>query len=101
MKKSTPILSILQSMLTSEEVQSVIRLAKYEDNACKFTVYHLLHYWCMATFEQWIAIGLEPIMPLLSGCYRFIIRVFRVKLQPCLFLYSRRYFICLFVNVVE
>nr|WP_232229115.1 hypothetical protein [Paenibacillus zanthoxyli] len=42
MKKSTTILSILQSMLTSEEVQSEVRLAKYEDNARKFTVYHLL-----------------------------------------------------------
>lgn len=53
MKKSTTILSILQSVMTPEEVKSVVQMANYEDKARKFTVYHLLQYWCMAAFEEW------------------------------------------------
>lgn len=40
-------------MLTPEEVQRVVKLIGYEDKARKFTVYHLLQYWCMAALEQW------------------------------------------------
>ncbi|MCP3779644.1 hypothetical protein [Paenibacillus sp. MZ03-122A] len=43
----------LQSMLTPEEVQRGVKLIGYEDKARKFTVYHLLQYWCMAALEQW------------------------------------------------
>ncbi|ERI05713.1 hypothetical protein [Aneurinibacillus aneurinilyticus] len=53
MKKFTTILSVLQSILTSEEVESVVALIGYKDKARKFTVNHLLQYWCMAAFEQW------------------------------------------------
>lgn len=53
MKKSTTIPFILQSILTPEEVDSVMKSVGYEDKARKFTVYHLLHYWCMAAFEEW------------------------------------------------
>ncbi|MEK4733481.1 IS4 family transposase [Paenibacillus sp. FSL L8-0641] len=53
MKNSITITSILQSMLTPEEVQRVVKLIGYEDKARKFTVYHLLQYWCMAALEQW------------------------------------------------
>ncbi|NEW06352.1 hypothetical protein GK047_10035 [Paenibacillus sp. SYP-B3998] len=44
----TTILSILQSILTPEEVNSIVQVAEYEDKARKFTMYHLLEYWCMA-----------------------------------------------------
>jgi hypothetical protein len=53
MKKSTTILSILQSVLTPEEVESAVQQSHYTDNARKFTTYHLLQYWCLAAFEQW------------------------------------------------
>jgi hypothetical protein len=53
MKKSTTIPFILQSILTSEEVESVVKYVGYEDKARKFTVYHLLQYWCVAAFEEW------------------------------------------------
>lgn len=71
MKKSTMILSILQSVLTSEEVDSIVQAANYEDKARKFMVYQLLQYWCMAAFEEWdsyrsgvdhaASIGLTPV----------------------------------------
>ncbi|WP_242069277.1 IS4 family transposase, partial [Paenibacillus dendritiformis] len=53
MKKSTTILSILQSVLPAEEIDSAIELAGYKDKARKFTVHHLLQYWAMAASEQW------------------------------------------------
>ncbi|MDY8094553.1 hypothetical protein UY456_16265 [Paenibacillus polymyxa] len=53
MRNSITITSILQSMLTPEEVQRVVKLIGYEDKARKFTVYHLLQYWCMAALKQW------------------------------------------------
>ncbi|QWU16167.1 Transposase DDE domain-containing protein [Paenibacillus sophorae] len=53
MKKSATIQFILQSILTPEEVESVMKSVGYEDKARKFTVNHLLHYWCMAAFEEW------------------------------------------------
>ncbi|WP_152643794.1 hypothetical protein [Paenibacillus terrae] len=53
MKKSITITSILQSILTPEEVQNVVKEVDYEDKARKFTVTHLLHYWCTAALEQW------------------------------------------------
>ncbi|MEK3721944.1 hypothetical protein [Paenibacillus sp. FSL H8-0034] len=42
MKKSTTILSLLQSVLTQEEVESVVKEVGYEDKARKFTVLQLL-----------------------------------------------------------
>ena len=53
MTKSTTILSALQSVFTPEEVESIAVLAGYKDKARKFTLYHLLQYWCMAAFNQW------------------------------------------------
>ncbi|WP_235332404.1 hypothetical protein [Paenibacillus terrae] len=53
MKKSITIPFILQSILTPEEVQSVAKETDYEDKARKFTVTHLLRYWCVAALEQW------------------------------------------------
>ncbi|MDQ0494871.1 IS4 family transposase [Paenibacillus brasilensis] len=53
MKKSITIPFILQSILTPEEVQSVAKETDYEDKARKFTVTHLLQYWCVAALEQW------------------------------------------------
>lgn len=53
MKKSITIPSILQSVLTSEEVALVVQAVGYVDKARKFTVYHLLQYWCTAASEEW------------------------------------------------
>ncbi|MEK3725874.1 IS4 family transposase [Paenibacillus sp. FSL H8-0034] len=53
MKKSTTILSILQSILSQEEVESVVKEVGYEDKARKFTVHQLLQYWCTAAYEEW------------------------------------------------
>ncbi|MCU6791381.1 IS4 family transposase [Paenibacillus sp. WQ 127069] len=53
LKKSTTILSILQSVLTQEEVESVVKEVGHEDKARKFTVHQLLQYWCTAAYEEW------------------------------------------------
>ncbi|MBJ6360123.1 hypothetical protein ACFOQM_02170 [Paenibacillus sp. GCM10012307] len=53
MKKSITIPSILQSIRTPEEVALVIQSVGYVDTARKFTVYHLLQYWCAAASEEW------------------------------------------------
>ncbi|WP_342428226.1 hypothetical protein [Paenibacillus sp. FSL L8-0158] len=53
MKKSITIPSILQSILTPEEVALVVQAVGYVDTARKFTVYHLLQYWCAAASEEW------------------------------------------------
>lgn len=53
MKKSITIPTILQSVLTPEEVMLVVQAVGYVDNARKFTVYHLLQYWCAAASEEW------------------------------------------------
>jgi hypothetical protein len=53
MKKSTTIPFILQSILTPDEVALVAKELGYEEKARKFTVYHLLQYWCMAACEEW------------------------------------------------
>jgi hypothetical protein len=53
MKKSITITSTLQSILAPEEVQNVVKEVDYEDKARKFTVTHLLHYWCADALEQW------------------------------------------------
>ncbi|NHN34771.1 hypothetical protein [Paenibacillus agricola] len=78
MKKSTTI-------LLPEEVISVVQIADYEDKARKFTVYHLLQYWCMAAFEEW-------------GSYRYgvdhaaSIGFFQVKLRTFYFRYFKALF---------
>ncbi|WGV58459.1 hypothetical protein QIH01_23730 [Brevibacillus brevis] len=81
MNKSITIPFILQTLLTQEEVEKVVKLVGYEDKARKFTVYHLLQYWCMAAIEEWNAIGRESIMPVPVACPTFIIQVFRAKLR--------------------
>jgi hypothetical protein len=53
MKKSITIPFILQSVLTPEEVALVVQAVGYVDTARKFTVYHLLQYWCAAASEEW------------------------------------------------
>ncbi|WP_141506457.1 IS4 family transposase [Paenibacillus luteus] len=53
MRKSITIPSILQSILTPEEVALVVQAVGYVDTARKFTVYHLLQYWCAAASEEW------------------------------------------------
>lgn len=53
MKKSNMILSILQTMLTPEEVESIVQVVGYVDHARKFTVYRLLQYWVAAASEEW------------------------------------------------
>ncbi|MFB5761523.1 hypothetical protein [Paenibacillus medicaginis] len=53
MKKSNMLLPILQTLLTSEEVETVVQAVGYVDKARKFTVYHLLQYWCAAASEEW------------------------------------------------
>jgi hypothetical protein len=53
MKKSNMILPILQTVLTPEEVESIVETIGYVDKARKFTVYHLLQYWCVAASEEW------------------------------------------------
>lgn len=53
MKKSNTILPILQTVLTSQEVESIVEAVGYVDKARKFTVYHLLQYWVAAASEEW------------------------------------------------
>jgi len=53
MKKSITIPCILQSVLSPEEVKLVVKAVGYVDTARKFTVYHLLQYWCAAANEEW------------------------------------------------
>ncbi|MFD0679026.1 MULTISPECIES: hypothetical protein [unclassified Paenibacillus] len=53
MKESITIPSILQSILPSEEIALVVQAVGYVDTARKFTVYHLLQYWCAAASEEW------------------------------------------------
>lgn len=53
MKKCNMILPILQTVLTPEEVESIVKAIGYVDKARKFTVYHLLQYWCAAASEEW------------------------------------------------
>ncbi|WP_240420978.1 hypothetical protein [Paenibacillus periandrae] len=52
MKKSITIPSILQSLLTPEEVALVVQAVGYVDTVRKFTVYHLLQYWCAEASEE-------------------------------------------------
>ncbi|MCM3339953.1 hypothetical protein M3650_15260 [Paenibacillus sp. MER TA 81-3] len=53
MKNSITIQSILQSVLSQDEVNLVVKQMGYEDKARKFSVYHLLQYWSQSAFEQW------------------------------------------------
>lgn len=53
MKKSNMILPILQTILTPEEVESIVQAVGYVNKARKFTVYHLLQYWVAAASEEW------------------------------------------------
>ncbi|GAC43464.1 IS4 family transposase [Paenibacillus popilliae] len=53
MKKSTMFQSLLQFILTKEEVMQLTELVGYHESARKFTVYTLLQYWTQAAFEQW------------------------------------------------
>ncbi|UQZ86373.1 Transposase DDE domain protein [Paenibacillus konkukensis] len=53
MKKFNTILPILQTVLTPEEVESIVKAIGYVDKARKFTVYQLLHYWVAAASEEW------------------------------------------------
>lgn len=53
MKNSITIQSILQSVLSQDEVNSVVKQMGYEDKTRKFSVYHLLQYWSQSAFEQW------------------------------------------------
>ncbi|MCE5173480.1 IS4 family transposase, partial [Paenibacillus profundus] len=53
MKNSITLQSILQSVLSQDEVNSVVKQMGYEDKARKFSVYHLLQYWSQSAFEQW------------------------------------------------
>jgi Transposase DDE domain len=53
MKKSTMFQSLLQSVLSEEEVIRLAERIGYTDTARKFSVYTLLQYWTQAAFEQW------------------------------------------------
>ncbi|BAU27211.1 IS4 family transposase [Aneurinibacillus soli] len=53
MKKSTTFTTIVQTLLSEEEIQSVVQDVEYEEKARKFTTSTLLHYWAMAAFEEW------------------------------------------------
>lgn len=53
MKKSNTIPPILQTLLTPEEVETIVQAVGYVEKARKFTVYHLLQYWCVAASEEW------------------------------------------------
>lgn len=53
MKKSTMFQSMLQSVLTKEEIAPIIELVGYNDTARTFTVYTLLQYWTQAAFDEW------------------------------------------------
>ncbi|SCW77452.1 hypothetical protein SAMN04487970_104447, partial [Paenibacillus tianmuensis] len=53
MKNCITIPSVLQSILSLEEVKSIVQMIGYEDKARKFTVYDLLQYWCTAAHQQW------------------------------------------------
>ncbi|MFI2859369.1 IS4 family transposase [Paenibacillus sp. JSM ZJ436] len=53
MKNTNTILPILQTLLTTEEVDHIVQATGYVDKARKFTVHHLLQYWCAAASEEW------------------------------------------------
>ncbi|WP_157259384.1 hypothetical protein [Paenibacillus sp. OSY-SE] len=53
MKNSITIQSILQPVLSQDEVNAIVKQLGYEDKARKFSVFHLLQYWCQAAFQQW------------------------------------------------
>ncbi|OXM14768.1 hypothetical protein [Paenibacillus herberti] len=53
MKKSTLIPSILQTVLTPDEVELVVQAVGYVDNARKLSVYDLFLYWSVAASEEW------------------------------------------------
>lgn len=50
-KVATPY--ILQSILSQEEVEVIVKTVGYVFTARKFTVYHLLQYLCTAASEEW------------------------------------------------
>ncbi|MDR0271372.1 transposase, partial [Paenibacillus sp.] len=53
MKKSTTFQTLIQSVLTESEIQTLAQSLNYDDTARKFTVHTLLLYWVQAAFEQW------------------------------------------------
>jgi hypothetical protein len=53
MKKSTMFQSLLQSLITKEEIYQLSENTGYRETARKFTVDILLLYWAQAAFEQW------------------------------------------------
>ncbi|WP_138752202.1 hypothetical protein [Paenibacillus sinopodophylli] len=60
MKKSNTILPILQTVLTPEEVETIVKTVGYVDTARKFTLYQLLHYWVAAASEEWPGYRFAP-----------------------------------------
>lgn len=77
MKKSDTILSIHQTILTPEEVKSIAEAIGYVDKAPKFTVYHLIQYWCASASEEWSGYRSTRIMLVVAACLQFTIPVFR------------------------
>lgn len=53
MKNTITMMPILQSIITPEELNATAVLVHYEDKARKFTLFHLLQFWCQAALEQW------------------------------------------------
>jgi hypothetical protein len=54
MKKSSTFHSLLQTVITEEEVrQAISEIVGYVDKARKFTVYDLFQYWAQAAFDHW------------------------------------------------
>nr|WP_232229174.1 IS4 family transposase [Paenibacillus zanthoxyli] len=53
MKKITPFTNIVQTLLSEEEVQSVVQSVGYHDKGKKFTVYTLLQFLTNAAAGQW------------------------------------------------
>jgi hypothetical protein len=53
MNKSTLFRTLVQTLLSEEEIKPIIEIIGYHDRARTFTVYTLLQYWTQAAFEQW------------------------------------------------
>ncbi|SCW41701.1 hypothetical protein SAMN04487970_100675 [Paenibacillus tianmuensis] len=100
MKNCITIPSVLQSILSAEEVKSIVQMIGYEDKARKFTVYDLLQYWCTAAHQQWEGYRAGADCAHSYGLIQVHYSSFSSKQQRYLSLFSKSFFICLSKNVV-
>jgi len=100
MKKSTMFQSLLQSVLSEEEIMKVAQLVGYHETARKFSVYTLLQYWTQALLNNGMAFETVLTVPLPVDLPKSIIRLFQRKLRLFLSRCSKNYFILCFKNAI-